>query len=300
MDAKNLPDIINKSESSFSYSLDKVGMEGIDIPIRIKGSEHFLKARVDIYVNLTNEKSKGIHMSRLYLLLIDSFKKKEFTHEAFLTLHKDLCRSQVNNSDKSYLNVKLDYPLMKKALLSPFEAYRFYPIKIISSYEQGGELNLEYEIDILYSSTCPCSASLSNQVIREGFLTKLAALRDPSYEKIKEMVKQNDFLVATPHAQRSLARVKFQLHENQLNFENLAQTIVEIEEVLKTPVQTVVKREDEQEFARLNSQNLMFCEDASRAIKNYFVKNAHRFSSYSLKVSHYESLHSHDAVAISS
>ena len=30
---------------------------------------------------------------------------------------------------------------------------------------------------------------------------------------------------------------------------------------LKTPVQAAVKREDEQEFARLNGQNLMFCED---------------------------------------
>ena len=40
-----------------------------------------------------------------------------------------------------------------------------------------------------------------------------------------------------------------------------------LEDELKTPVQAAVKREDEQEFARLNGQNLMFCEDAARKIK---------------------------------
>ena len=33
-----------------------------------------------------------------------------------------------------------------------------------------------------------------------------------------------------------------------------------IEDALKTPVQTAVKREDEQAFALLNGENLMFCE----------------------------------------
>ena len=37
-----------------------------------------------------------------------------------------------------------------------------------------------------------------------------------------------------------------------------------VEQALGTPVQTVVKREDEQAFARLNGENLMFCEDAAR------------------------------------
>ena len=38
------------------------------------------------------------------------------------------------------------------------------------------------------------------------------------------------------------------------------------EGALKTPVQSAVKREDEQAFARLNGRNLMFCEDAARRI----------------------------------
>ena len=102
--------------------------------------------------------------------------------------------------------------------MSSFEAYRFYPIKIISSYEADKEMNLEYEIDILYSSTCPCSASLSNQVIRDDFLKKLNPVGKFSYEDVKGIVERHDFLTATPHAQRSLAKVQFQFRENQLNF----------------------------------------------------------------------------------
>ena len=40
-----------------------------------------------------------------------------------------------------------------------------------------------------------------------------------------------------------------------------------VENVLQTPVQAAVKREDEQAFALRNGQNLMFCEDAARRIQ---------------------------------
>ena len=40
-----------------------------------------------------------------------------------------------------------------------------------------------------------------------------------------------------------------------------------IESALATPVQTAVRREDEQEFARLNGENPMYCEDAVRRIR---------------------------------
>ena len=69
-----------------------------------------------------------------------------------------------------------------------------------------------------------------------------------------------------------------------------------LENELKTPVQAAVKREDEQEFARLNGQNLMFCEDAARKIKA--ILEAAQYADYWLQINHYESLHAHDAVAI--
>ena len=73
--------------------------------------------------------------------------------------------------------------------------------------------------------------------------------------------------------------------------------INQIENALQTPVQAVVKREDEQEFARLNATNLMFCEDAGRRLQNAFDNNA-EYLDFWIRVNHLESLHPHDAVAV--
>ena len=70
-----------------------------------------------------------------------------------------------------------------------------------------------------------------------------------------------------------------------------------IEGALKTPVQTAVKREDEQEFALLNGQNLMFCEDAARRLQEV-IDVEPLFKDFWLRVNHLESLHAHNAVAI--
>ena len=70
-----------------------------------------------------------------------------------------------------------------------------------------------------------------------------------------------------------------------------------IEGALKTPVQTAVKRVDEQEFAKLNGQNLMFCEDSARRLKRA-LDGQPCYQDFWLRVNHLESLHAHNAVAI--
>ena len=69
-----------------------------------------------------------------------------------------------------------------------------------------------------------------------------------------------------------------------------------IEAALGTPVQTAVKRVDEQAFARLNAENLMFCEDAARRVAAALSQDAH-VARFDATVAHFESLHPHDAVA---
>ena len=81
-------------------------------------------------------------------------------------------------------------------------------------------------------------------------------------------------------------------------FEELPLTalIDAVEAGLGTPVQTAVKREDEQAFARLNAENLMFCEDAARRVAAALASDP-RIERFDAEVSHFESLHAHDAVA---
>ena len=69
-----------------------------------------------------------------------------------------------------------------------------------------------------------------------------------------------------------------------------------VEAALGTPVQTAVKREDEQAFAELNAANLMFCEDAARRVAAA-LSGDERIERYEVRVAHFESLHPHDAVA---
>ena len=67
-----------------------------------------------------------------------------------------------------------------------------------------------------------------------------------------------------------------------------------IEQALGTPVQTAVKRADEQAFAALNGQNLMLVEDSARRL----IASLSQFEQQAqVHVRHIESLHPHDAVA---
>ena len=156
---------------------------------------------------------------------------------------------------------------------------------------------MRLSIDVRYSSTCPCSAALARQLIQKSFKDKFG--NDTSavnIETIHEWLGTTEGIVATPHSQRSVAEVKVKLNEaaSQFPIKDLVDTI---EDALQTPVQAAVKREDEQEFARLNGQNLMFCEDAARRLQ-HAMNLAIEFDDFWLRINHLESLHAHDAVSV--
>jgi GTP cyclohydrolase I len=98
-----------------------------------------------------------------------------------------------------------------------------------------------------------------------------------------------------PHAQRSRAKIRLEL--DPAASAEVIDYIDLVETALGTPVQAAVKREDEQEFARLNAQNLMFCEDAGRKIKSS-LNRQEEILDFRAEVTHEESLHPHDAVSI--
>ncbi|HTC27921.1 GTP cyclohydrolase, FolE2/MptA family, partial [Dyella sp.] len=104
-------------------------------------------------------------------------------------------------------------------------------------------------------------------------------------------------IVATPHAQRSVARLLVRFVDGApLKLIDLLDTV---EHSLGTPVQTAVKREDEQAFALANGSNLMFCEDAARRIQRALDADKN-IADFHVRLEHQESLHPHDAVAYAS
>ena len=126
-------------------------------------------------------------------------------------------------------------------------------------------------LDYVYSSTCPCSLELS------------------------EHARKSRGQLATPHSQRSVARISVVLKGNdRLWFEDI---IEHCRVAVPTETQVMVKREDEQAFAELNAANPIFVEDAARLFcKN--LKSDNRIGDFRIIASHQESLHSHDAISI--
>ena len=156
---------------------------------------------------------------------------------------------------------------------------------------------IEITTDVVYSSTCPASAALSRQLIQDNFAKTFSADHPLDRDTILAWLGTEQGIIATPHAQRSTATIRVRpLGEGVFP---LIRMIDNVESALGTPVQTAVKRADEQAFALANGQNLMFCEDAARRIQKTLEADPN-IADFHLRVAHHESLHPHDAVAFAS
>ncbi|ATZ72764.1 GTP cyclohydrolase I FolE2 [Idiomarina sp. X4] len=293
-----MPDVANQTQAQTEGTLDWVGMSNIEVPLMVAAagaSERPVAAKVEAFVNLKDPKTKGIHMSRLYLLLDELSTNGELSHESLKQLLNDFIESHKDISNQAFIKFDFDYHLRRKSLISKKQGWKAYPVSLTGRYD-AGTLNLELSVDVPYSSTCPCSAALARQLIQDAFSEKFAGQETVDAATMHEWLGSTEGIVATPHSQRSVAEVKVQLSENVTDFP-IVELIDAVEDALKTPVQAAVKREDEQEFARLNGQNLMFCEDASRRLQHK-LNQMQNFRDFWLRVNHYESLHAHDAVSV--
>lgn len=293
-----MPDIANQTKAQTEGALDWVGMSNIEMPMVVGAAnepERPVNALIDAFVNLTDPKAKGIHMSRLYLLLEELSNNDMLTHQSLRRLLHDFIASHDGLADQAYVKFSFDYQIRRKALISKKQGWKSYPVVLVGRYN-AGELDLELSVDVPYSSTCPCSAALARQLIQEAFSNQFGTDADVDAEAVHRWLGTTQGIVATPHSQRSIAEVKVKLGDAITEFPIIA-LIDAIEGSLMTPVQAAVKREDEQEFARLNGQNLMFCEDAARRLQ-FTLNHQPDYSDFWIRVNHYESLHAHDAVSI--
>jgi len=135
---------------------------------------------------------------------------------------------------------------------------------------------------------------LSRQLIQEAFQQQFSD-QTLDFQQIIDWLGTPEGICATPHSQRSYAQIKLKVTADHAL--NLSNVINQIEDAVKTPVQSTVKRQDEQEFARLNATNLMFCEDAARRLQSK-LESCSDYIDYWVRVNHLESLHPHNAVAI--
>ncbi|BBB27006.1 GTP cyclohydrolase FolE2 [Amphritea japonica] len=293
---KPLPDVASQHSASHSLMLQWVGMEGIALPIKLNladGSPLPVSAQADLYVSLDRPDVKGIHMSRLYLQMNRHLANEPLSLNSVAQLLSFMVESQEGISQSARLNLKFDLLLQRDSLQSNEQGYQSYPVALNAEHHNG-RLSIQLELTLPYSSTCPCSASLSRQLYGEAVDRQFAGASIDK-QALLQWIQSEAGSIATPHSQRSYAYLKLQLADQ--TFPELPELIDGFEQALGTPVQTAVKRSDEQEFARLNAENLMFCEDAARRIKTR-LEGMEQITDYWFKVEHQESLHAHNAVVI--
>lgn len=285
-----LPDIACQS-TRLPIPLDWVGMQGIAVPLRIAGER--VVAFADAGVSLDEAEARGIHMSRLYLSL-EALADAELSPTLLRELLKQFLRSHAQLSRRASLALRFDLMLRRPALVSPLSGWKRYPCEIHAQFEDA--LQLELHLNLPYSSTCPCSAALARQLIQERFDADFTG-RPLKASEVRAWLGSPQGIVATPHSQRSEARLRLRLDPAARAFA-FSELIDHAEEALGTAVQTAVKRADEQAFALANGQNLMFCEDAARRLHRALLQRDD-VTGFEVRVVHAESLHAHDAVAVS-
>ncbi len=272
---ESLPDLQNgDSIKGSQVDIERVGISNFRLPLKFKtknGDIQELETSVIGTVSLEGI-NKGINMSRIIRSFYE-YKDEVFTIdilEKILQTYREKLGTY-----SAHIQINFKYRMWQKSLRSVDKdgngngGWQYYNVTLEGLLKENGKFNKYIHFDFVYSSTCPCSTELS----------------------LHAMNNRNQY--ATPHSQRSVARISLKL-KNFLWIEDIQQMCLK---ALKTETQVFVKREDEQAFAELNAANTKFVEDAVRLLYEQF-NESNDIIDFKIIASHNESLHSHDAIAV--
>lgn len=266
----SLPDLQNGPSSLIQGAkarIQHVGISNFRLPIRYasrEGAPLLLETSVTGTVSLEAEK-KGINMSRI----MRSFyvhAAKEFSFGVIEAALDDYMRDL--GSFDARIQMRASFPMQMTSLRSGLSGWQYYDVAL-ELVEVAGVRKRIVHLDYVYSSTCPCSLELS------------------------EHARMTRGQLATPHSQRSVARLSVVL-TGEMWIEDLIEVA---RKAVVTETQVMVKREDEQAFAELNAANPIFVEDAARLFCEGLRADP-RVGDFRVIASHQESLHSHDAISL--
>lgn len=268
----SLPDLQNGPSSLIvgaKTQIQHVGISNFRLPIRYHTRDNgdlTLETSVTGTVSLEAEK-KGINMSRI-MRSFYGHAERTFSF-AVMEAALDDYKADLGSFD-ARIQMRFSFPVRVPSLRSGLSGWQYYDIALELIETQGVRKKIVH-LDFVYSSTCPCSLELS------------------------EHARQTRGQLATPHSQRSVARISVVAEGPKcLWFEDLIEMA---RRAVPTETQVMVKREDEQAFAELNAANPIFVEDAARSFAGVLLADD-RVGDFRVVASHQESLHSHDAVSV--
>lgn len=274
---RTMPDLQNGPSSLIRGArarIQHVGISNFRLPVRFRTrasdaagyGDVTLQASVTGTVSLDADK-KGINMSRI-MRSFYRHAEKRFSMDVVEAALDDY-KSDLGSFD-ARIQMRFSFPMRVNSLRSGLSGWQYYDIAL-ELVDAGGQRRRFIHLDYVYSSTCPCSLELS------------------------EHAREGRGQLATPHSQRSVARLSIEsLPGAVLWFEDLIEIC---RAAVPTETQVMVKREDEQAFAELNAANPIFVEDAARLFCEGLRRDP-RVGDFRVVASHQESLHSHDAVSV--
>ena len=268
----SMPDLQNGAYQD--TPIDFVGIEGFHLPLQViekNGGTQEVKASIAGTVSLEAEK-RGINMSRI----IRSFYKSK--DDVFSCDHLEkILRDYKKDLDSFDAHILMNFSsrIWQDALRSvredntPEGGWQYYNVTFDVNLDATGEFKKIVWVDFIYSSACPCSTELSQHAALERGVFGI------------------------PHSQRSIARVGLEFDQS-IWIEDIVDMC---RKALTTETLVFCKRQDEQAFAEKNGAQPKFVEDAIRYLKHEFDQH-NKIKDYKILCSHQESLHSHNAVAV--
>jgi GTP cyclohydrolase IB len=268
--------------------IPKVGIERFRLPLTFihKSKDNDIKMTHDgeasMFCYLAGDKT-GVNMSRFVGILQKEIEDNVIDKDFFITM-LNRYRLELRDYDhedpiqQTSLKLNFNYPLKQKSLKSDNWGWQYYKTELEGTCDKQGKILMNLTVHFEYSSTCPCSLSMAKQYeqdYREGKTTEGSG-------------------IASAHSQRSqcICKITYDI-DDEVSIEELINLL---RMALPTETQPMVKRIDEQAFAILNAENPMFVEHASRRL-SHVLNLEEKILDWEASVEHFESLHSHNAVA---
>ena len=128
-----LPDVASQEHALAIGTLDWVGMDGMEMPVAFDAGDGDVRstgARVGAFVNLGKPEVRGIHMSRLYLLVSEALSSGPLTIGGIKALLQSFLTSHEGLSDHARITIGFEHLVRRNALRSDNSGWRAYPITI--------------------------------------------------------------------------------------------------------------------------------------------------------------------------
>lgn len=255
---------IQKTEDDRKVALDQVGVCDLRYPITVMDryeGRHQTIATVSLSVSLP-AKIKGTHMSR-FIEVLNSY-RGDITMTAIPSILADL-KTRLE-ADSSQLEMSFPYFLEKAAPVSGLKGFIDCDATFIGESGPDGE-HFRMRVKVPVASLCPCSKAISDYGAhnQRGVVDMLVRLAEDGDKLPKLWIEE-----------------LFELAESSAS----------------APLYPLLKRSDERYVTMQAYDNPAFVEDIARNV-SVKLKTDERIASFEVVVTNYESIHAHNAFAVS-